>query len=63
MIAGSVVVPLQIVSGRLKQAIFALLLSTGAVVGFVDLMTGSRKFTGGVGKVRMFYGVRHSKCL
>lgn len=51
---------LQTVSGRLRQATYALLHLIGVAVGFADLPIGLRRSIGGVGKVRMLCGVLHS---
>lgn len=51
----------QIASGRLRLATSALLLLIGPAVGFASLLRGSRRFTGGVEKVRMLYGLQSSE--
>lgn len=47
-------------SGRLKQGTYVWRLSTGVAVGFADRLIGSRRFTSGVGKGRMLFGVHLS---
>lgn len=48
----------QIASGRLRQATSVLHHLIGAAVGSASLLRGSRRFTGGVEKVRMLCGAQ-----
>lgn len=52
---------LQIVNGRPKQATFVLLHLIGPVAVFAGLLTGLKRYIGGVEKVSMLCGVPLSK--
>lgn len=52
---------MQIVSGRLKQAMSVLPHSTGVAVVFASLLSGSKRFTVVVVKVKMLCGVQFSE--
>ncbi|KAH1048710.1 hypothetical protein J1N35_039494 [Gossypium stocksii] len=58
MIGDSAVVLHQIVNGKHKLVISALLHLTGSAVGFVDQWRGSWKFTNDAAKTKMLYGPR-----
>ena len=51
---------MQIASGRLKPGTYVWRLSTGAVVGFAGRLNGLRRFTGGVEKEKIPFGMHLS---
>lgn len=53
--------PMQIASGRRRQATRALRHLIGAAAASVNLPTGSRKFINGAARVRMQSGMQSSK--
>ncbi|KAF3451726.1 hypothetical protein FNV43_RR07822 [Rhamnella rubrinervis] len=53
--------PAQIVSGRLRQATFALLHLIGDAAGYAGLLRGSWKFISAVAKTGMHYGAQASE--
>lgn len=52
---------MQIVSGRRRQAMSALLHLIGNVAGFASLLRGSWMFTSAVVRIRTLYGVQASE--